>query len=64
VFLRKARLLRERVDVRFAFVARYRPVWPTRVMCRLLEVSASGFDVWLDRMFDRVTFSIVGLPVE
>jgi hypothetical protein len=23
--------------VKFAFVARYRPVWPTRMMCRLLE---------------------------
>ena len=29
--------------MKFAFVARYRPVWPTRMMCRLLCVSASGF---------------------
>ncbi len=35
--------------MKFAFVARHRSVWPTRTMCRLLDVSSSGFYEWLGR---------------
>ena len=35
--------------MRFAFVARHRAIWPTRVMCRLLAVSPSGFYEWTER---------------
>jgi len=35
--------------VRYGFVARHRSVWPVRTMCRLLDVSHSGFYDWFDR---------------
>lgn len=33
----------------FAFIAWHRPTWPTRVPCRLLGVSTSGFYEWQSR---------------
>jgi len=35
--------------VRYGFIARHRTVWPTRAMCRVMEVSHSGFYEWLGR---------------
>lgn len=35
--------------MRYGFIARHRTVWPTWAMCRVMEVSASGFYEWLGR---------------
>jgi putative transposase len=35
--------------VKYAFMTRYRKVWPVRWMCQALGVSASGFYEWLSR---------------
>ena len=35
--------------MRYGFVARHRAVWPVRMMCRLLDISHSGFYDWCDR---------------
>ena len=35
--------------MRYGFIARHRTVWPTRAMCRVMEVSHSGFYEWMGR---------------
>lgn len=42
-FLKKRRVLREGVAVRFACIARHRDEFRVRLMCRVLDVSVSGF---------------------
>jgi len=32
--------------VKYGFITRHRSVWPTRTMCRVMEVSPSGFYEW------------------
>ena len=48
-FKKGAWLLRSRPQVKYGFIAKYRTIWPTRAMYRLLCVSNSGFHDWLDR---------------
>ena len=43
------RLLREGLDMRFAFIAKHRGIWPVAWMCGALGVSRSGFHAWLTR---------------
>ncbi len=35
--------------MKYGFIAKYRTIWPTRTMGRLLGVSSSGFYDWLGR---------------
>ncbi|MBS1835518.1 MAG: IS3 family transposase [Acidobacteria bacterium] len=35
--------------MKYAYIARHRRTWPTRLMCRLLDVSPSGFYEWSGR---------------
>ncbi|MDH2311247.1 IS3 family transposase [Methylobacterium brachiatum] len=43
------RLLCEGSDMKFAFIAKHRAVWPVAWMCSALSVSRSGFHAWLTR---------------
>lgn len=47
--LKKPSLLREGCDMKFAFIAKQRGVWPTAWLCNALDVSRSGFHPWLTR---------------
>src|SRR5271169_1618732 len=42
-------LLRERIDVKFGFVAKHRGIWPAGWLCGALGVSRGGFYGWLTR---------------
>src|SRR6266852_5901901 len=48
--LKKSRgLLCEGVDVKFAFIAKHRGIWPAGWLCGALGVSRGGFYAWLTR---------------
>ncbi|MDH2327973.1 IS3 family transposase [Cereibacter sp. SYSU M97828] len=48
--LKKGRsFFRARGDMRFAFIARHRHIWPVSWLCNVLDVSRSGFHAWLKR---------------
>ncbi|HEY5253041.1 MAG TPA: IS3 family transposase [Acidobacteriaceae bacterium] len=52
--LKKGRgLFREGVDVKFAFIAKHRVVWPAEWLCGALGVSRGGFYAWLTRPRSR-----------
>lgn len=48
--LNKSRgLLRERIDVKFGFIAKYRGIWAVAILSGALGVSRSGFYAWRGR---------------
>lgn len=49
--------------MKYVFVARYRTVWPTQMMCRLLKVSTSGFYEWFGRLPSARSIANAGLLV-
>ena len=46
-------LLREGIDVKFAFIAKHRGIWPAEWLCEALGVSRGGFYAWLTRPRSR-----------
>src|SRR5437870_1387084 len=42
-------LLRERIDMKFSFIAKHRGIWPAGWLCGALGVSRGGFYAWLTR---------------
>src|SRR4029453_15325057 len=42
-------VLRERKELRFAFMEDHEGEWPVSVLCGVLEVSRSGYYAWRDR---------------
>ena len=46
-------LLREGIDVKFAFIAKHRGIWPAEWLCGALGVSRGGFYAWLTRPRSR-----------
>jgi len=47
--------------MRFAFIAKHRQVWPVEWLCKALDVSRSGFHVWLTRSPAKGTLEDEGL---
>ncbi len=51
------RFFRARGDMRFAFIAKHRHIWPASWRCDVLSVSCLGFHAWLNRpLSDRAIF--------
>src|SRR4029078_12188914 len=46
-------LLREGIDMMFAFIAKHRGIWPAEWLCGALGVSRGGFYAWLTRPRSR-----------
>jgi transposase-like protein len=44
-----AGLLREGIEMKFAFIAKHRGIWPTEWLCGALGISKAGFYAWLTR---------------
>jgi putative transposase len=43
-------LLRKGSDMRLAFIAKHRNIWPVAWLCEALDVSRSGYHAWLNRI--------------